>query len=512
MKKLLLMAFAAVFTLGANAQDEHLEWTAASLPQTLEDAYALGYQDYWGMGYCIPGDYVLCESSRFKAYIEKPFICTTGNSGYSGASRYAFKPLMGMNNTTRSGIESLYFYEGLENNDYVRESSYSNEGVEYTYTDAIVTLEVAPTVEGDGIYAQVSLTYNRGGNNSAMYVVDASANDGEGMMVLQSVTRGQDGNPQDHVARFGVEPGHTYYVMASEKASVELYGITYDECASDSYEQLISEDNCTGLWTAASLPQTLEDAYALGYQDYWAMGYCIPGDYQLFEDGDFSAYIEKPFICTTGNGGYSGHLLYDFKPLMGMNNTTRSGIESLYFYEGLENNDYVRESSYSNEGVEYTYTDAIATLKVAAASDENPDGTYGRVTLNYNRGGNNSAMYVVDATANDGEGMMVLQTVTRCPSDAVKTHAPQFNVEPGHTYYVMASEKASVELYGIGFCPVSSEKYSSAGTTGIQNITASSVTVTDNKIYSIDGRYLGTEKGNLGKGLYIMNGKKFVVK
>ena len=34
----------------------------------------------------------------------------------------------------------------------------------------------------------------------------------------------------------------------------------------------------------------------------------------------------------------------------------------------------------------------------------------------------------------------------------------------------------------------------------------------DNKIYTIDGRYVGTDKAALVKGLYIQNGKKFIVK
>ena len=34
----------------------------------------------------------------------------------------------------------------------------------------------------------------------------------------------------------------------------------------------------------------------------------------------------------------------------------------------------------------------------------------------------------------------------------------------------------------------------------------------DKRIYSIDGRYLGTDTGILPKGIYIMNRKKFVVK
>lgn len=50
-------------------------------------------------------------------------------------------------------------------------------------------------------------------------------------------------------------------------------------------------------------------------------------------------------------------------------------------------------------------------------------------------------------------------------------------------------------------------------TTGIDNVTVNGNTLkpaADNRIYSIDGRYLGTDPSTLKKGIYIMNGKKFM--
>ena len=48
------------------------------------------------------------------------------------------------------------------------------------------------------------------------------------------------------------------------------------------------------------------------------------------------------------------------------------------------------------------------------------------------------------------------------------------------------------------------------GSTGIDNITVSPSTDNDRRIYSVDGRYVGTDDTKLGKGLYIRNGKKFI--
>lgn len=47
-------------------------------------------------------------------------------------------------------------------------------------------------------------------------------------------------------------------------------------------------------------------------------------------------------------------------------------------------------------------------------------------------------------------------------------------------------------------------------TTAIANVKADFATTTDNRVYSIDGRYLGNDINKLGKGLYITGGKKVV--
>ena len=117
-------------------------------------------------------------------------------------------------------------------------------------------------------------------------------------------------------------------------------------------------------------------------------------------------------------------------------------------------------------------------------------------------------MYVVDSTKTN----QVLQTVNRCPDDAVKTHTAIFNVQPNHTYYVMASEKGSVELYAIGYCSATDAKYAALGVaSGIKAIeNVAKTAVNNNMIYTISGRMVGTNREALSKGLYIQNGKKFV--
>ena len=47
-----------------------------------------------------------------------------------------------------------------------------------------------------------------------------------------------------------------------------------------------------------------------------------------------------------------------------------------------------------------------------------------------------------------------------------------------------------------------------AGATGISSVTDNASTKTDNRIFTIDGRYAGTSISALPKGLYIVGGKK----
>jgi len=526
MKKIFTSIALVLASVGAFAQ-AHCEWTVAQLPATKfttqEEIIAAGYNSLWwdkeneanennGKWLGMPSQNLI-ENENIVVSLPLAYnYVSVGNNKYSGAA-YTYKLIMGMNNTTRDGIDPLNFFEGLTNNTYVRKAGDSDQG--NPIYDAIIKVEVK-----SANYGSITLKYNRGGNNSAMYVVDQTAKNGEGKAVLQTVTRNPDENVQTHVAKFGVEPNHTYYIMASEKGSVELYGISYDECADEAYTTLVSEENSTDIWTAKQLPATKfttqEEIIAAGYNSLWwdkeneanennGKWLGMPAQNLINSDNVIVSLPLEYNYVSVGNNKYSG-AEYTYKLIMGMNNTTRDGIDPLNFFEGLVNNTYVRKAGDSDQG--NVIYDAIVKIEVPSTS------TYGRVILNYNRGGNNSAMYVVDQTAKNGEGKAVLQTVTRNPDDAVKTHSSIFNVEPGHTYYVMASEKGSVELYAIGFCSAASEKYAALGTpTGIENITTNTVAApADNKIYSIDGRYVGTQKEGLARGLYIQNGKKFIQK
>lgn len=45
---------------------------------------------------------------------------------------------------------------------------------------------------------------------------------------------------------------------------------------------------------------------------------------------------------------------------------------------------------------------------------------------------------------------------------------------------------------------------------GVDGVTVNGNVKADNRIFSIDGRYMGTDFSRLGKGIYVMNGKKII--
>ncbi len=47
-------------------------------------------------------------------------------------------------------------------------------------------------------------------------------------------------------------------------------------------------------------------------------------------------------------------------------------------------------------------------------------------------------------------------------------------------------------------------------TTGIYNTTVTELTISDNRIYTLDGRYVGTDRNALPHGIYIQNRRKFI--
>lgn len=96
------------------------------------------------------------------------------------------------------------------------------------------------------------------------------------------------------------------------------------------------------------------------------------------------------------------------------------------------------------------------------------------------------------------------EDITLLPADLVLT-AGKYRVVCDFDY-----EKDSAKGLSFDYFVLEVEATDPAGIDGV--ITDNVVAPVNSAIYSIDGRMIGTNKANLVKGIYIQNGKKFVVK
>ena len=524
MKKTLLIFTSALLASGAMAQ--HYEWSCAQINnnqkfETQADAVANGFITMWSSAEnpaswlgmpaqdLINNDEIVVSLPLAYNYV------SVGGNKYSGFNDYAYKLILGMNNSTRDGIDPSKFLDGLEGNDYVRKSGNADQKANETDESGIVINDAIVKVvipEGKS-YGKLTLKTNRGGNLGVLYVIDQT----KSQQVLLSASRCPDDAIMTHTASLNVQPGHTYWIMGSEKGSIELYAIEYDICSADDYVTMATEENSTSLWTCAQINnnqkfETQADAVAGGFITMWssadnpASWLGMPAQ-DLINNDEIVVSLPLAYnYVSVGGNKFSGFNDYAYKLILGMNNSTRDGIDPTKFLDGLEGNDYVRTSGNAdqkaNESDEkgIVINDAIVKITVPET------GTYGRVILNTNRGGNLGVLYVVDQT----KSQQILLSASRCPDDAVKTHSAIFNVQPGHTYWVMGSEKGSIELYAIGYCSAASEKYGALNnsTSGIAAVTAKNNVLENNVVYNILGQRVNGE----AKGLVFINGKKVIIR
>lgn len=487
----------------------HYKWTAEQINNnqvfaSVEEAVAAGYNTMWtSQNYLGMPAQDLIKNDEVTVSLAAPFnYVSVGNSKYSGAKTYGYKIIMGMNNSTRDGIDPTAFANGLNENNYVRKAGDSDQA--NVVNDAIIKIETTATPEGsDPWTSAITLGVNRGGNLAAIYVVDATKQ----KMVLQSQMRNYASNITTDYFRFQVEQGHTYYVLASEKGSAELYSIAYDSADDMEGELLATEENCTDLWTCSSINnnevfESVDAAVAAGYNTMWtSQNYLGMPAQKLIDSENITVELANPFnYVSVGNGKYAGAKKYGYKLIMGMNNSTRDGIDATAFAEGLTDNKYVRKSGDSDQG--NVINDAI--IKVTAPEVTEGDPYCGRFMINWSRGGNAGALYVVDAT----KSKMEMQEISRAIGDGNnKEMTSIFEVYPGRTYYILCSEKGSVEIYRIGFCDARSEKFGKLFDTTNAIAAIQSAPAKDNIMYNI----LGQRVTN-AKGIIIMNGRKMIIK
>ncbi len=479
MKKLFTLAIVALCTMSMSAQ------TTITWP-TIDEAEAAGYEALWGSyeyGYVLPDNYVFADNDEITIEIPvasnvTPYTTGEGNSVIASSMGSSIDQ---DSNDAPFSFEALY------------------EGMKQPYA----VFKVTPKVSG-----RLTMQYDRGGTNFTMYVFDPTANDEDGQYIMANTVTSNDGDnkiKKTHTSVVDLTGGHEYWVFCSDKgANLNFYGMSFCPMSSEEYYKAYGTFDTEVVWPS------VEEAEAEGYEELWGsydFGFYVPAGYTFVDDDN---------ITVTGPNN---------KSIVAQNFTTSEGTTPLSSLMGSSiADDNCNEAPFSFDGLVEGVSMDYAVFKVTPKLS-------GVFAITYDRGGSNFAMYVFDSTANDEDGQYILaNTVTSATDDGkIKvSHTSIVNLTANHEYWVFCSGTgANVYLWEMKYTAMSSDNYyscvngesaSSEGGesgnegegTGIMSITTSSSTM--GKIYSIDGRLIGTNANNLSKGMYIMNGKKIVVK
>lgn len=461
MKKIYSLVAAALFCgLTVNAQDYELRWD-----ESAEEAIANhGYTAHsWGAGYVLPGNTVLMDNDYLTitntvdcGIFPQSWMHSVGSDlGYNNYMYFGSQK----NNNESGAYDDIYTVEGIARTDH---------GI----------LQITAKQSG-----RMTASFSMGNNNRTCYVyrlgTETEIAEGfYGMYVLASATDAAG----VHTVAFNVQAGRDYLLVGSGSGN-QLYSVTYT-----------APDADAGKYQTVDLPtspytivQWSEDADAViaekGYSAHsWGAGYVLPANTEIYSDNDIT--VTNMVDC----GIFPSSWFHDVAKDTEYNNY-------MYFGSQLDNNQ--KDDIYTASSVARS-DHGIISVKV---------NTSGRIVLVYSNGGNNRTCYVYRVGTETEQtagvyGMYVLSNFT----DTKGIHTPAFDVVAGNEYLIVDSGSGN-QLYAIGFANAETQA------SGIDNVNVNNVTkIADNKVYSIDGRYVGNTTDNLSKGLYIMNGKKFVVK
>ncbi len=467
MKKLFTLAIVALCTMSMSAQ------TTITWP-TVEEAEAAGYEALWGdyaYGYNLPDNYTFVDNDEITVTLPVTSIVAS-------------------NFTTGEGETPIASYMGSSIGDNTNDAPFSFDGLFEGMKQNYAVFKVTPKVSG-----RLTLQYDRGGSNFTMYVFDATANDEDGQYILANTVTSNDGETKikkTHTSVVDLTADHEYWVFGSGTGNnIYLYGMSFCPMTSDDYYQAYGTFDTEVAWP------TIDDAEAAGYEALWgdyAYGYNLPDNYTFVDNDDITVTLPVTSIVAS-------------------NFTTGEGATPIASYMGSSIGDNTNDAPFSFDGLFEGMKQNYAVFKVTPK-------TSGVFAITYDRGGSNFTMYVFDSTANDEDGQYILaNTVTSNDGETKikKSHTSIIDLTADHEYWVFGSGTGNnIYLWEMKYTAMSSDNYYSC-VNGVSNgikgiVSGAALTTTDNRIYSIDGRYLGTNKANLGKGLYIMNGQKVVIK
>lgn len=455
MRKLLFTAaLLAASVATSNAQTQTITWP------TVAEGQAQGWQAHsWSTdgSYIIPAGTTITDTDNFTVSAEVD------------------TPVFGVW-STYDETYPLYVYWGSQKGS--DESGYYDD----IYSASAITRENHGIIRIDAKQSgRMTASYSMGNNLRSFYVYQLPTETEEaagtyGYYVMCSTTH----SAGVHTSAFNVRSGRSYLIISSGSGN-QLYGMTFT--APDATSGYTATDLPAEPYTVVTFPSE-EEGLAAGYEAHsWGAGYVYPANTVVLDNDDMT--VTNMLDC-------------GIFPPSWFHGVAKDTDYPSYMYFGSTLNNDQKEDIYSADGIARA-DHGFISLKAKKS---------GRVVLSYSMGSNNRTCYVYrladDEELAAGEyGAYVLSNFT----DIAGIHTPAFDVMEGNEYYIIGSGSGN-QLYAIGFANTETQS-----TSGISSITQDSTAApSDGKIYTIDGRYAGTDKEILPKGIYITGGKKFIKK
>ena len=506
MKKFYSLVAAALFCCaGANAQTDLL-----SLPTSAEEAEAAGYSQMWSSydyGCLVPAGTVLYSGDNITlTTVSDAYLQYTPAKGGKNVDEFANSPALCMSSTANN----FYMTEAIYDFTSIAQTSSGKEGG---------ALKLEPTDDG-----RITLYLGTGFNNRSMMVYDATLADEQSLPTLVHTCNIELGGDRGdsisalgvtdgvHVSTVDVTGGHVYYIFGTGN-NPELYQITWTSFFDDAYQLTSVDDSECDAWFL-DLAADATEAESMGYSQIWSSyewGALIPAETVLYSgDAGTLTTVSEAYMAYEPTKGGKYCETFETYPFITMSSTANN----FYMSEAIYDFTSIAQTSSGKQG---------GALKFEPVED-------GRITLYFATGYNNRSMFVYDATLADEQSLPTYvladnielggdrgDSIKALVTDNVdKMRVATVNVTGGSTYYIFGTGN-SVELYQIAWTAMASDNYantgySSSSTTGISEISADATNAADGKVYTLDGRYMGNSVEGLCKGIYIKNGKKFVVK
>ena len=506
MKKFYLSTLVALLCSSATFAQTDL----ISLAADATEAEELGYSQLWGVydwGALLPANTVLYSDDEVTlTELGDSYVYYEASKGGKYSTDFTGSYLnIGTTATNFYVAENIYDFTTITNTSSGKEAG---------------ALKLEPTTDG-----RITIYFGTGFNNRSVIVYDYTFSDEYLTPVLVGnldIELGGDRGDsisaagvtdKVHVLTTNVIGDHEYYIFGTGNG-VELYQITWTAMNDEDNYQVNTIDESGVDALLIDLAADATEAEELGYSQLWGVydwGALLPANTVLYSDddvtltelGDSYVYYEASKggkystdftgsylnIGTTATNFYVAENIYDFTTITNTSSgkeagalklePTTDGRISLYFGTGFNNRSVII--------YDYTFSDEYLTPVLVGNLD---------IELGGDRGDSISAAGVTD-----------------------KVHVLTTNVIGGNEYYIFGTGNG-VELYQIAWTAMDSEdtypvngygSTTSEDTDGITTVATETVANASN-VYTIDGRLMGTSLTGLSKGIYIRNGKKFVVK